>query len=445
MHTRAQVFWPFFFSLVFFIFPSLVQASSPLYVAQVRIGDLPMISTLGYGMYQTTLKAGDANQQITINVQSWQGVPTISADLSQIGFLSPTTTPLSGGNNPYHFYINGADYYPDYFFKFWPLTIGADVPDGLKTISVIATDAVGNVATGSTKIIIDNVPPTISLTDISFSVVPPQKGDVMYLSGLSDGTGSVLTIYQIRETLWDALGNPIFGSSGGIDYGKNLLTTAIASSVDGSFTRVPFILNDSPSNALSIAASIKITITAYDGSGHVVTTSLVVPVPIPDGRIYYSGDLRATSSPYISQELRRLAKSSKTGKVTIVAHSNGGLMTKALIQKLVDTEAAKLIDKIIFIAVPQAGTPQAISAILHGYEQGLPKDWLSVFLSPETARTLTANMPSAYNLLPSANYFTYVDNPVVKFDDSDFLAAFRARYGSTIHDGAQLKNFIADA
>ena len=165
---------------------------------------------------------------------------------------------------------------------------------------------------------------------------------------------------------------------------------------------------------------------------------------LPDGRLYYAGDLAATSSPYLIQELRRLAKSSKTGKVTIVAHSNGGLVTKALIQKLGNTEAGKLIDKIIFIAVPQAGTPQAVGALLHGYEQGLPKDWLSVFLSPETARALAKNMPSAYNLLPSANYFTYVDNPVVTFDDSDFLAEFRARYGDKIHSGEMLHNFITD-
>ncbi len=165
---------------------------------------------------------------------------------------------------------------------------------------------------------------------------------------------------------------------------------------------------------------------------------------LPDGRIYYAGSLAATSSPYIIQELRRLAKSSKTGRVTIAAHSNGGLLTKALTEKLGSTEAAKLIDKIIFIAVPQAGTPQAVGAILHGYDQGLPFDFLPLVLTPETARTLAANMPSAYNLLPSANYFTHVDDPVVEFDDSNFLAEFRARYGKTIHDGAQLKNFIAD-
>lgn len=161
------------------------------------------------------------------------------------------------------------------------------------------------------------------------------------------------------------------------------------------------------------------------------------------GRVYYAGALAATSSPYILQELRRLAKSSKTGKVTIVAHSNGGLVVKALTNKL-GSEASNLIDKIIFVAVPQAGTPQAIGAILHGYEQGLPKDWFSTFLSPETARTIAENMPSAYNLLPSASYFTSISSPVATFEDKPILAEFRARYGDAIRNSVQLKNFITD-
>lgn len=164
---------------------------------------------------------------------------------------------------------------------------------------------------------------------------------------------------------------------------------------------------------------------------------------LSDGRIYYSGNLAATTSPYLIQELRRLAKGSKTGKVTIVAHSNGGLVAKALTDKL-GGETSTLIDKIIFVAVPQAGTPQAVGAILHGYDQGLPFDLFPLVLAPETARTFATNMPSAYNLLPSANYFTYVDNPIVTFDTSDFLAEFRTRYGNEIHDGTQLRNFIID-
>lgn len=162
------------------------------------------------------------------------------------------------------------------------------------------------------------------------------------------------------------------------------------------------------------------------------------------GNIYYSGSVGATLTPYIIEELHRLAKNSKTGKVTIVAHSNGGLVTKALVEKLGAEEASKLIDNVIFVAVPQAGTPQAVGAVLHGYDQGLPFDSFSPILSQETARTLAINMPSTYNLLPSQSYFTYVDNPVVKFDDSDLLAEFRSRYGTTIHSSEMLKNFITD-
>lgn len=161
------------------------------------------------------------------------------------------------------------------------------------------------------------------------------------------------------------------------------------------------------------------------------------------GRMYYAGAYAATSTPYIIQELRRLAASSRTGKVTIVAHSNGGLVAKALTEKL-GPEASDLIDKIIFVAVPQIGTPQAIGAILHGYDQGLPFDSVPLILTQEIARSFAKNMPSAYNLLPSGPYFTYVDDPVVTFDDSDFLAEFRARYGREIHDAGQLRNFITD-
>ena len=68
--------------------------------------------------------------------------------------------------------------------------------------------------------------------------------------------------------------------------------------------------------------------------------------------------ISATSSPYIIQELRRLA-SSTTGKITIVAHSNGGLVAKALLKSLADTNDPLLsrIDKLILVAVPQSVHP----------------------------------------------------------------------------------------
>lgn len=157
------------------------------------------------------------------------------------------------------------------------------------------------------------------------------------------------------------------------------------------------------------------------------------------GRIYYSGDLRATSTPYVIQELKRLAASSKTHRVTIVAHSNGGLLAKRLTELLGPVESTRLIDKMIFVAVPQAGTPMSIPAGLHGYEQD---HVLGLVTSQSTARTFAQNSPMEYQLLPSANYFTYVDDPVVTFDAS--LTDWISRYGSSIHSESNLRTFLTD-
>lgn len=161
------------------------------------------------------------------------------------------------------------------------------------------------------------------------------------------------------------------------------------------------------------------------------------------GRIYYSGTNAATTTPFIIQELRRLAATSRTGKVTIIAHSNGGLVAKMLTEKL-GAEASSLIDQIIFVAVPQVGTPQAIGALLHGYDQGLPFDSLPLILTSEVARQFARTAPMTYNLLPSSAYFTYVDDNAVTFDNSAFLDPWRARYGDPIHSGERLHTFIAD-
>ena len=151
----------------------------------------------------------------------------------------------------------------------------------------------------------------------------------------------------------------------------------------------------------------------------------------------------ATTSYSMVDEIQKLAAGSDTGKVTIIAHSNGGLVAKVLADKL-GADAPKILDQMIFVAVPEAGTPQAIGVILHGFDQGLPFDSIPLILTPETARGLAVNMPSAYGLLPSAQYFTYVDAPIVSFDNNPILAPWRAKYGVEIHSAERLHNFLAD-
>ena len=150
-----------------------------------------------------------------------------------------------------------------------------------------------------------------------------------------------------------------------------------------------------------------------------------------------------TVSTTMMQKFRSLAETSDTGKVTIIAHSNGGLVAKELTVKLAD-DAPKLTDQMIFVASPEAGTPGAAGAILHGFQQGLPFEWFHPIISPEESRTLARNMPSAYGLLPSANYFTYTNDPVIMFDDFPLFASWRAKYGTTIHSGEGLRNFMTD-
>ena len=156
----------------------------------------------------------------------------------------------------------------------------------------------------------------------------------------------------------------------------------------------------------------------------------------------------STSSPFfITEELRRLANST-TGKITIVAHSNGGLVAKTLLKYLADSNDPLLsrVDKLILVAVPQIGTPSAIAGLLHGYDQGIPFSLYGFFMSNQTARQLGQNMSSAYNFLPDQNYFTYVDTPVVTFDPSltDWISRYASVDDRTIHDQDRLRNFLTD-
>lgn len=161
------------------------------------------------------------------------------------------------------------------------------------------------------------------------------------------------------------------------------------------------------------------------------------------GHIFYSGAQSGTTTPYIIQELRRLVATSRTGKVTIIAHSNGGLLAKTLLNKLKETHDPLYdkIDKIIFVAVPQVGTPAALAASLHGYDQD---HLFGLITSKSVARTFASTSPMLYHLLPSASYFTYVDDPVATFDPLT-IPDWSSRYGTDIHSEERLHNFVTDS
>jgi len=137
--------------------------------------------------------------------------------------------------------------------------------------------------------------------------------------------------------------------------------------------------------------------------------------------IVNNGMKQKEETVFLKDELENLATTSKTGKVTIVAHSNGGLLAKALLAEYGNELEAK-IDKLILVGMPQAGAPAAMAALLHGYEAGM--DFLNIYsiVSDKTSRTLTRNFPSAYALLPTSKYFSASGNKSLITNDGSQLA-----------------------
>ncbi|CAN5763224.1 hypothetical protein BH11PAT2_BH11PAT2_03120 [soil metagenome] len=162
-----------------------------------------------------------------------------------------------------------------------------------------------------------------------------------------------------------------------------------------------------------------------------------------NGRVYYE---EASSTPYIEQTLRQLAATSKTGKVTIVAHSGGGLVAKALMQKLGYDDTDKLVDKVVLVGTPQSGVPEAVGALLYGDKQEIPniKYIPGLILSTVNARTFGLHSPMAYSLLPTDNYFSDVADtlhPVVSFTANVLWSKERAAYGNAITTRDELQGF----
>ena len=544
-------------AVLFFGIPSIGYAAVPdPFTYSSRLIGMRQIPGTSYGTFNTAVRAGDT-PTLQVYVHSNNGVPSVSADLSDFGLSNAATT-----SGQWMGYI--LQYYPAYFYNFGPLSIDASIPDGIHDISIIATSTTGGVHATTTSVVVDNTLPIAILSGITFSATPPQHGDTMYLSGSLDGTGTIAKASQVTVYLSGANGEPVTspvlgGSAFGLD--PKSINDALATSTSGLFSNVPIRLSTyGDPEFISRATNFTVELVIYDEAGNFDTTRLTVPVPKPlppdpcavpgacasnvlflpgiegsrlyrpDGQgadqklwepglfdtlhdlyltpegksdrsdvytktgdvideipvtgvnIYKSfiakmNDLRdtqhlinaweaspydwrlslediltygkqegsrisyvdATSTPYIIQELKHLAASSKTHKVTIIAHSNGGLVAKALTEKL-GSEAAMLIDKMIFVAVPQAGTPAAVAADMHGFGQSLGG---GLVVSQSTARTFASTSPMAYNLLPSAQYFTHVDDPVVSFDAS--LPDWVARYGTTIHSQELLHTFLTDS
>ena len=157
-------------------------------------------------------------------------------------------------------------------------------------------------------------------------------------------------------------------------------------------------------------------------------------------------DIVENGTPYenyqtarVLSEIDNLAQTSKSGKVTIVAHSNGGLVAKMIMKEIEDNNLTNNIDKVIMVGTPQMGTPISILSFLYGYEESLP-----TLLSQEDARELIENMPGAYGLLPSEEYLDRLEEDFINFssENTERGQKFIEAYGNKINSFDEFKSFL---
>lgn len=136
-------------------------------------------------------------------------------------------------------------------------------------------------------------------------------------------------------------------------------------------------------------------------------------------------------------------KKSRNGKTSIIAHSYGGLVAKALIKRLEEKGLENIVDKVIFVAVPQSGTTETIFSILHGDNIEVPKG-TGLIASKEVMKGLAENMKSALTLLPSKKLFDLVSSIAIKISDSviENIPWFPKIYGAEINTNQNLINFL---
>lgn len=122
----------------------------------------------------------------------------------------------------------------------------------------------------------------------------------------------------------------------------------------------------------------------------------------------------ASSASAIASVIQDAIEASPDGKIDIIAHSMGGMVIKAYLQNATDTS---FIDKLILAGVPQLGAPQAFQVLNYGDDGvDLPLFGTDVWelLNPAEIQSISQNMPSVYDLLPSRRYVDvnggYVEN-----------------------------------
>jgi pimeloyl-ACP methyl ester carboxylesterase len=105
----------------------------------------------------------------------------------------------------------------------------------------------------------------------------------------------------------------------------------------------------------------------------------------------------------------RQKRKSPTEKVTIVAHSMGGIVTRLC---LAQEGLADAVERVLFLGTPHSGTPQALQTVVAGIGM------LPFGIGLKRIQRLVLGFPSFYQLLPVL--------PVAEFEDGSPFLPFEA-------------------
>lgn len=120
-----------------------------------------------------------------------------------------------------------------------------------------------------------------------------------------------------------------------------------------------------------------------------------------------------TNVDLLAQKIQNILQQTGAEKIDIVAHSLGGLIVKKYVANYTPDIYQNNIRKAVFVGVPNTGAVKAIKVLLQGDNFGV------LGLSDNEMKKIAKNMPAAYDLLPSQQYFDIKGSFVKTIDQVD--------------------------
>lgn len=243
---------------------------------------------------------------------------------------------------------------------------------------------------------------------------PPKKQPVIIVPGI---LGSRLNRVSDGEEVWPNFGKML------IPFKKDIHLNDLILQEDGSeILSIPLSVSGILESVSGNSVYGDLT-KSFSDLGYATGTELFT-VP-------YDWRLGVASSTFrLEEAVSSALHESPTGKVSIVAHSMGGLLVKEYLRGVTSTS---FIDKLVLLGVPELGSPKAFKALTYGDNFGFGFGPVDIF-NIERSKIISQNMPGVYELLPSREYFArsrpYIydaTGDAVSVPDYDSSSAFMMR------------------